>query len=110
MANAMLVEIVDADASDMDVDEFDRWSTTLRADINDRPFVRRRVAEWLLLKQLASDGEGHTAELLASTDWLQRKAAEETRDRAVLAVLAESANTRRIRSVAATRLRSENWV
>jgi hypothetical protein len=47
----------------------------------------------------------HSASLAEGSDWLQRKAVERARSRAVLEAVAERGRTKRIRASAAERLR-----
>ena len=72
-------------------------------------FLRTRAEDLLLLEQLSAAGDVDdevVGRLLASSDWLQRRAVEGVSAKSVLTVLAESGRTRRVRAQAAKRLRS----
>ncbi|GAA1903772.1 hypothetical protein GCM10009837_29070 [Streptomyces durmitorensis] len=89
--------------------EFRRWSAELLPEVDRlkteafREFIRRRVDDWLL--QLSVE-DGHVptpAELAGVTDWMQRHLAEWSRSPAVLAVVADSARTKKTRNIAKNR-------
>lgn len=85
---------------------FRAWSAALLAQTDrlrtegNRAFLRRRVHDWIFCLSVE---EGHVptaAELAQVTDWMQRRLAEGTASRPLLALLAESGNTRKIRNIA----------
>jgi hypothetical protein len=106
MADAVLVEAVDARASGMEAADFEHWAGGVLAEFGDRSFVRSRAREWLIYNRLGSD-DSAVGELLEASDWLQRRAAGKLTSRPALVALAESGRTTRIRSAAAQRLRTE---
>ncbi|MFI0594269.1 hypothetical protein [Streptomyces griseus] len=90
-------------------DEFRRWSAGLMPEIDrlttdgHRDFIRRRVRDWLLYLSVEEGKAPASAELAKATNWMQRVLAEGTTSSAVLAQLAESGNTRKIRNIARNR-------
>ncbi|MGQ4448476.1 hypothetical protein ACN6LK_005920 [Streptomyces griseus] len=90
-------------------DEFRRWSAGLMPEIDrlttdgHRDFIRRRVRDWLLYLSVEEGMAPASAELAKATNWMQRVLAEGTTSSAVLAQLAESGNTRKIRNIARNR-------
>ncbi|MEU8958083.1 hypothetical protein AB0C93_27710 [Streptomyces sp. NPDC048518] len=93
-------------------DEFRQWSDELLPEFDrfteesHREFVRRRVHDWLLYLTV-KDGHVPTADELAEvTDWMQRHLAEYARSPEVLAVVAESARTKKTRNLAKNRANS----
>ncbi|TGA86697.1 hypothetical protein [Streptomyces sp. MZ04] len=89
--------------------EFRRWSAELLPEIDQlkaeayREFIRRRIHDWLFYLSV-KDGHAPTpAELAEVTDWMQRYLAELSTSPAVLALVAESANTRKTRNIAKNR-------
>jgi len=87
--------------------DFAGWYQPLRDLLDAASSARLRGDEWLIAKRLDEAG-GNTAneDINAWSDWLQRKLSAEASSRAVLALLAESGRTRRIRSAAQRRLQS----
>ncbi|MET7362472.1 hypothetical protein ABZS76_29145 [Streptomyces sp. NPDC005562] len=93
-------------------DAFRQWSDGLLPEIDrftqesHREFVRRRIQDWLLYLTV-KDGHVPTADELAEvTDWMQRHLAESSRSPEVLAVVAESARTKKTRNIAKNRANS----
>lgn len=93
--------------------EFRQWSDGLLPEIDRLPvegfrdFIRRRIHDWLFCLSVEQDGHVPTpAELAEVTDWMQRHLAEWSTSPAVLAVVAESARTRKTRNIAKNRSRS----
>ncbi|MFB9688256.1 hypothetical protein [Amycolatopsis plumensis] len=74
----------------------------LRSEGN-RAFVRRRVGDWLLYSSVKAGHVPTEAELAEATPWMQRLLAEESTSQPVLALLAESGHTRKIRNIAKNR-------
>lgn len=94
--------------------EFRRWSAGLLPEIDRlmtegcRAFVHQRIHDWLFC---LSNRDGHTAtsaELAQVTDWMQRVLAEKSMSPALLALLAESGRTRKIRNIAKNRAGSRD--
>ncbi|MER7174085.1 hypothetical protein [Streptomyces mesophilus] len=88
---------------------FRQWSAELLPELNRlrtdafREFIRRRIDDWLFRLTVE---EGHVptpSELAKVTDWMQRVLAERSTSAAVLALLAESGSTRKIRNIAKNR-------
>lgn len=93
-------------------DEFRRWADGVLPETERlrtesfRAFIRRRVDDWLLWLS-AEDGHVPTPDELAeATDWMQRHFAEWSRSPEVLAVVAESARTKKTRNIARNRANS----
>ena len=89
--------------------EFRVWSAELLPEIDQlkaegyREFIRRRIHDWLFYLSV-KDGHLPTPAALAEvTDWMQRVLPEESTSPAVLALLAESANTKKTRNIAKNR-------
>ncbi|WP_399925168.1 hypothetical protein [Streptomyces kanamyceticus] len=89
--------------------EFRRWSDELLPETDRlkteafREFIRRRVLDWQCCLSI-EDGHVPTPDELAEvTDWMQRHLAERSTSSAVLAVVAESARTRKTRNIAENR-------
>lgn len=89
--------------------EFREWADGLLPEIDrfeaegHREFVRRRVHDWLFHLSV-KDGHVPTADELAEvTDWMQRHLAEFSKSPDVLAVVAESARTKKTRNIAKNR-------
>ncbi|MFF1607761.1 hypothetical protein ACFVYA_08260 [Amycolatopsis sp. NPDC058278] len=109
-AKSAVVELVDRIAAKAaSPDAFRQWADgilpvadRLPAEGN-RAFVRRRVGDWLLYLSVKAGAVPTEAELAAVTPWMQRLLAEESTSRPVLALLAESGHTRKIRNIAKNR-------
>ncbi|CAM4054256.1 hypothetical protein NONI108955_06370 [Nocardia ninae] len=89
----------------LDGTHFDQWATTMSELIADHNFLARRLREWTLLKSIIL---GHTwipEEVVAASDWLQRKALDLITEADALAMLAEQGRTRRVRNAADRKLR-----
>ncbi|MFJ8677700.1 hypothetical protein [Streptomyces sp. NPDC093589] len=89
--------------------EFRRWSAELLPEIDQlkteqfREFIRRRIHDWLFYLSIKDGHVPTSAELAEVTDWMQRFLAEHSTSLAVLALVAESANTRKTRNIAKNR-------
>ncbi|MCX4672496.1 hypothetical protein OG453_38620 [Streptomyces sp. NBC_01381] len=89
--------------------EFRQWSAELLPEIDQlkteafREFIRRRIDDWLFWLSIEDGHVPTPAELAEVTDWMQRYLAEWSRSPAVLAVVAESANTKKTRNIAKNR-------
>ncbi|MWA10991.1 hypothetical protein [Streptomyces sp. BA2] len=92
--------------------EFRQWSAELLPEIDQLPaegyrdFIRRRIDDWLFYLSVKDGHVPTPAELAEVTDWMQRCLAEGSRSPAVLAVVAESANTKKTRNIAKNRATS----
>ncbi|MEV0525106.1 hypothetical protein AB0I66_16925 [Streptomyces sp. NPDC050439] len=92
--------------------EFRQWSDGLLPEIDRLPvegfrdFIRRRVQDWLLYLSVKDGHVPTAAELAEVTDWMQRYLAEGSTSPAVLAVVAESARTKKTRNIAKNRANS----
>ncbi|MFI9404704.1 hypothetical protein [Nocardia sp. NPDC052316] len=84
---------------------FDQWVTTMSDLIADHTFLARRLREWALLKSILLGGNWISEEVIAATDWFQRKAVDLVTDVDALALLAEQGRTRRVRHAANRELR-----
>ena len=89
--------------------EFRQWSAELLPEIDQlkteqfREFIRRRIHDWLFYLSIKDGHVPTPAELAKVTDWMQRLLAEESTSPAVLALLAESANSKKTRNIAKNR-------
>ncbi|MFE6776483.1 hypothetical protein [Streptomyces sp. NPDC057702] len=85
---------------------FRRWSAALLPEVDrlggegNRAFVRRRVHDWLFVLSVEAGHPPTPAELARVTDWAQHLLARESTSPAVLALLAGSGSTRKIRNIA----------
>lgn len=92
--------------------EFRQWSAELLPEVDRlkteafREFIRRRVHDWLFYLSVKDGHVPTPAELAEVTDWMQRFVAERSTSPAVLAVVAESANTKKTRNLAKNRANS----
>ncbi|WP_367041690.1 hypothetical protein [Streptomyces sp. Je 1-332] len=111
-AKTAVVALVDRIARKMTVPaEFRQWSSGLLPETEHLKaygdFIRRRIHDWLFCLSVEEDGHVPTpAELAEVTDWMQRHLAEWSISPAALAVVAESARTRKTRNIARNRSRS----
>ncbi|MFG2497110.1 hypothetical protein ACGFSB_02670 [Streptomyces sp. NPDC048441] len=86
--------------------EFQQWSDGLLPEIDKlkaegfREFIRRRIHDWLFYLSIEDGHVPTPAELAGVTDWMQRYLAEWSTSSAALALVAESANTRKTRNIA----------
>ncbi|NBE54665.1 hypothetical protein [Streptomyces boluensis] len=110
-AKRAVVELVDAIAMRAATGpaEFRQWSDQLLPEIDQfkaegsREFIRRRIRDWLFYLSVEDGHVPTAAELAEVTDWMQRFLAEHATSPAVLALVAESANTRKTRNIAKNR-------
>ncbi|MBW5252705.1 hypothetical protein JGS39_27590 [Streptomyces sp. P01-B04] len=92
--------------------EFRQWSAEQLPEINQfktagsREFIRRRIHDWLLWLSIEDGHVPTPVELVKATDWMQRVLAEESTSPAVLALLAESGSSKKIRNIAKNRAAS----
>ncbi|NDZ90286.1 hypothetical protein G3I23_32920 [Streptomyces sp. SID10115] len=112
-AKTAVVALVDKTAYEVaGPEEFRRWADGVLPETERlktaafREFIRRRVDDWLLCLTV-KDGHVPTPDELAEvTDWMQRHLAEFSTSRAVLAVVAGSARTKKTRNIAKNRANS----
>lgn len=89
--------------------EFRQWSAELLPEIGQlkteayREFIRRRIDDWLFYLSIEDGHVPTPVELAEVTYWMQRVLAEESTSPAVLAVLAESGRSKKIRNIAQNR-------
>ncbi|MFG2438845.1 hypothetical protein [Streptomyces sp. NPDC048508] len=85
---------------------FTAWARTFPTAIGDRPFLARRLREWILLRAIALDEPWTAEELTTASDWFQRTASVAliVTSPEALRVLAERGRTRRVRNAASRRL------
>jgi hypothetical protein len=89
--------------------EFRQWSEELLLEIDQltaegyREFIRRRVDDWLFYLAIEDGHVPTPAELAEVTDWMQRFLAQGSTSPAVLATVAEYANTKKTRNIAKNR-------
>ncbi|MEV7194207.1 hypothetical protein AB0N81_20740 [Streptomyces sp. NPDC093510] len=95
--------------------EFRRWSAELLPEIDRfdaevyREFIRRRIHDWLFYLTVEDGHVPTPAELAEVTDWMQRFLADRSTSSAVLALVADSARTRKTRNIAKNRAGSR-WL
>ncbi|WP_256639860.1 hypothetical protein [Streptomyces murinus] len=83
---------------------YEGWARDIAPLLIGHPLLTARLREWSLLRAITLKRAWHPADLLASSNWLQLKAAESSAEAAE--ILAEGGRTRRIRNSAkAARLR-----
>ncbi|MBB5800257.1 hypothetical protein F4560_000025 [Saccharothrix ecbatanensis] len=85
--------------------DFDTWAEAVLPVLGGREFPTRRVAEWLLYRDLVAGGEPDRDRLREASDWLQRKVADNLTRPSVLEVLAEVGRTKRVRNTAKSKIR-----
>ncbi|MEU6764694.1 hypothetical protein ABZ916_19440 [Streptomyces sp. NPDC046853] len=90
-------------------DEFRQWADGLLPEIERlktesfREFIRQRIKDWLFWLSVKDGHVPTPGELAEVTDWMQRHLAEWSKSPAVLAVVAESARTKKTRNIAKNR-------
>ncbi|MEU7146276.1 hypothetical protein ABZ942_43045 [Nocardia sp. NPDC046473] len=84
--------------------QFDQWAVDITDQVADHDFLIRRLKEWTLLKSITLNHPWTPEDLLATTNWFQRKAADTVTSRAALTLLAAQARTQRVRTTANLRL------
>lgn len=109
-AKTALVALVDTTASQTtDPTEFQRWAAGLAPKIGlltvegNREFLHRRIRDWTLYLDIRSGHVPTSAELAEASHWMQRILAEESTSPPILALLAETGRTRKIRNIATNR-------
>ncbi|MFF0739221.1 hypothetical protein ACFYVL_02370 [Streptomyces sp. NPDC004111] len=109
-ARTAVVALVDSIAlKSSGPEEFRRWTAELLPETDrltvegHRAFVRRRIEDWLLHLSVEEGRVPTRDELAEATHWMQRRLADKATSPAVLALLAESGTTRKIRNTAKNR-------
>ncbi|MFF8936575.1 hypothetical protein ACF08O_17915 [Streptomyces paradoxus] len=104
MARAAVVRHLDRRAAELcPGPAWEEWAAAMARAVAAHVFLTRRLREWSLLRAVTLRLPWHADELLASSDWLQLKAAAGP-DPEALGVLAECGRTKRIRNTARTGL------
>ncbi|MFD2421736.1 hypothetical protein [Amycolatopsis pigmentata] len=113
VSKTAVVDLIDKVAMDTtDPAVFREWSAGILTEANrlategNREFIRRRVHDWSCYLSIKDGHVPGAAELAEVTDWMQRVLAEESTSLPVLALLAESARTKKTRNIAKNRARS----
>ncbi|WP_199547546.1 hypothetical protein [Streptomyces sp. N35] len=89
--------------------EFRQWSAGLLPELDRlrtqafREFIRRRIDDWHFRLSIEDGHLPTPGELAQVTDWMQRVLAERSTSPVVLALLAESGSTKKIRNIAKNR-------
>ncbi|WP_409463385.1 hypothetical protein [Amycolatopsis sp. GA6-003] len=109
-AKTAVVELVDQVAGETaDPAEFRRLAEGIVAEADrlapakDREFVRQRVRDWEVWLETENGRVPDAAGLESASDWMQRRLADFSASREVLAWLAEHGRTKKIRNIAANR-------
>ncbi|ATY13808.1 hypothetical protein CU254_27795 [Amycolatopsis sp. AA4] len=109
-AKTAVVELVDQVARETaDPAEFRRRAAGIVAEadrlgpVKDREFVRQRARDWEVWLETENGRVPDVAELESVSDWMQRRLADFSASRQVLAVMAEHGRTKKIRNTAANR-------
>ncbi len=79
------------------------WAATLADLVAHDSFLCRRIEDWRLFADVVKGRPVALHALSAATPWMQRKLAEEASSLSVLAVLAETGLTKKIRNIAGHR-------
>lgn len=104
MAQAAVVRHLDRRAAELCPEAvWEDWAAVMAQAVAARPFLTRRLGEWSLFRAITLRLAWHRNDLLASSDWLQLKAAAGS-DPEALGVLADNGRTKRIRHTARTSL------
>ncbi len=105
-----VVDLVDRIAlKTADPADFRQWSAGLLSEIDrlmaegHRRFLHRRVHDWTTYLTIRTGGMSTAADLAGVTDWMQRMIATGSTSPPVLALLAETGRTRKIRNIARNR-------
>ncbi|MFJ4081250.1 hypothetical protein ACIP2Z_20090 [Streptomyces iakyrus] len=106
MAEAAVVRHLDRRAAQLWPEPaWEEWAAAVDRVVTRRPFLVRRLKEWSLFRAVSLQLPWSAEDLLASSDWLQLKAAAGAGPDALgvpdaLDVLAEGGRTKRIRNAA----------
>jgi len=85
---------------------FASWAAGVSDITRSRAFLSGRIQEWSEFKQVMETRHLSSDSLNQFSDWLQRRLSEEAESPEVLATLAESGRTKRIRNTAKQHLES----
>jgi hypothetical protein len=88
--------------------EYVSWAQKMASTIDQHPFAAKRLREWSLFRSITLARAWSPAELVAASDWLQRKVTEGTTSSQALALLAEAGRTRRVRNTATSKVNSKH--
>ncbi|GHF67760.1 hypothetical protein GCM10018790_52170 [Kitasatospora xanthocidica] len=111
MAGSAVCEHLDRRAAELLTDPgFPDWHRELAGVVAVDGFAARRLADWALARAMELDEPWEAEQLLSASNWLQLRTAERGSSAAALTVLAGGGRTRRIRNVAADRLRQVRQV
>ncbi|MFI8892026.1 hypothetical protein [Streptomyces paradoxus] len=100
MARAAVVRHLDRRAAELcPGTAWEEWAAAMDRAVTAHPFLTRRLREWSLFRAVTLRLPWDADELLASSDWLQLKAAAGPAPEA-LGVLADRGRTKRIRTTA----------
>jgi hypothetical protein len=104
MARSAVLRHLDRRAADLRPGPaFEGWAQAMTAATIGHPFLARRLREWSLFRAITLKLPWQPDDLLASSNWLQLKAAAATNLKAI-EILAEAGRTKRIRNTARTGL------
>ncbi|MEU9137489.1 hypothetical protein AB0D33_16230 [Streptomyces sp. NPDC048404] len=105
MANSAVCEYLDTRASELLTDPgYSAWLLEMTGPVEVDDFATRRLDEWTLLRAMTLNEPWDAENLLMASNWLQLRTAETSSVTSVLDVLAKSGRTRRIRTIAESRL------
>ena len=105
MAEAAVIRHLDRRAASLDEeDQHADWCRRIAPTLRGHELLERRVREWSLLKAISAGWDWSVADLVAASDWLQRKTSQQSNTRTALTVLAGQGRTRRVRNAARSRL------
>ncbi|MFC8094293.1 hypothetical protein [Streptomyces sp. NPDC057301] len=108
MAQSAVLRHLDRRAADLCLEpSYPAWAEAMRHVVLSRPFLTRRLREWSLFRAIALEQPWHQGDLLASSDWLQLKAAAASSTKA-MEILAAGGRTKRIRNTARTTVRQRS--
>ncbi|GAA2998300.1 hypothetical protein [Actinokineospora diospyrosa] len=110
VAKSAVVAFIDAVAPTFsDSAGFERWAAALAPEFEhlatptEREFVRHRIHDWTTYLAIASGEIPAAADLATTSNWMQSLLASESTSLPVLAALAESGSTKKIRNAAQNR-------
>ncbi len=105
MANSAVCEYLDRRAAELLTDPgYPSWCLEMTGPVAVDDFSAQRLREWTLLRAMTLDEPWDAETLLAASNWLQLRSAEESSTVTALTILAEGGRTRRIRNIARSRL------
>ncbi|GAA3824912.1 hypothetical protein [Streptomyces chiangmaiensis] len=107
MAQSAVLRHLDRRATDLHLGPaYERWAESMTQATTRHPLLVRRLQEWTLFRAITLRQSWRPDVLLASSDWLQRKAAAASNADAI-EILAERGRTKRIRNTARTSLKHQ---